>query len=104
VITVFRSHLRPTPRRRVTASSPPRWKLALAQCRGSLTSRPSPPVTANVFRFITIDTGEHQATWRDDPQHRAAQRKGREFYYSSYSISVCEEPWHRRFEALVELA
>jgi heme-degrading monooxygenase HmoA len=28
-------------------------------------------------------------TWRMNPEHRAAQKKAREIYYSEYSVQVC---------------
>lgn len=40
---------------------------------------------------IVFDSLEHQASWREDPEHRSAQRRGRREFYSEYSISVCEE-------------
>ncbi|MEG8180775.1 antibiotic biosynthesis monooxygenase [Nocardia terpenica] len=40
---------------------------------------------------VTFDNAEHQRAWGQDPEHREAQRRGREEFYSEYSISVCEE-------------
>lgn len=41
--------------------------------------------------IIVFDTIAHQTAWRDDPEHLAAQRQGREHFYREYSISVCDE-------------
>jgi heme-degrading monooxygenase HmoA len=41
---------------------------------------------------VTIVEFEHEEgmrAWRMNPEHRAAQKKGREIYYSEYSIQVC---------------
>ena len=38
--------------------------------------------------IITFATPEAHAAWRDDPAHRAAQRRGREELYDAYSIQV----------------
>lgn len=35
------------------------------------------------------DAGAVRA-WRDHPEHRAAQREGRETFYLEYTIQVCE--------------
>ena len=47
--------------------------------------------TAEDGERVTIvtfaDRASHDA-WRDHPEHRAAQRRGVEQYYSEYSISV----------------
>ena len=41
---------------------------------------------------VTIVEFEHEdgmRAWRTHPEHRAAQKKGREIYYSEYHIQVC---------------
>jgi heme-degrading monooxygenase HmoA len=40
--------------------------------------------------LVTFDSAEHEAAWRDDVQHRAAQREGRDAFYAEYDIAVCE--------------
>jgi heme-degrading monooxygenase HmoA len=46
---------------------------------------------------ITFDSVEHHRAWRDHPEHRAAQQLGRERFYDSYAIQVCEVIGARRF-------
>ena len=48
---------------------------------------------------IVFDTIAHQHAWRDDLEHRAAQQRGRDTFYSEYSISVCQELTRRSFKA-----
>jgi heme-degrading monooxygenase HmoA len=38
--------------------------------------------------LVTFATAEAHARWRDDPEHRAAQRQGRDELYECYSIQV----------------
>jgi heme-degrading monooxygenase HmoA len=46
--------------------------------------------------LVAFDSAEHEAAWRDDAQHRTAQREGRETFYSAYDIAVCQvERRHR---------
>ena len=40
-----------------------------------------------VARF---DSHESLAAWRNHPEHRAAQRRGRERFFEHYRIEVCE--------------
>ena len=47
---------------------------------------------------IVFDTIAHQHAWRDDPEHRVAQQRGRDTFYSEYSISVCQELARRSFQ------
>ncbi|NOR20208.1 MAG: antibiotic biosynthesis monooxygenase [Xanthomonadales bacterium] len=35
-------------------------------------------------------TLEQIHAWKNDPEHRVAQKKGREKWYKSYSVEVCE--------------
>jgi heme-degrading monooxygenase HmoA len=39
--------------------------------------------------LVTFDSAEHEAAWRDDTEHRAAQQQGREAFYSEYDVAVC---------------
>jgi len=46
---------------------------------------------------ITFATMEDQRAWLDHPEHRAAQRLGRERLYASYAISVSQVVREHRF-------
>ena len=47
---------------------------------------------------IVFDTIAHRHAWRDDAEHRVAQQRGRDAFYSEYSISVCQELGRRNFQ------
>jgi len=40
--------------------------------------------------LIEFASLESLAAWRDHPEHREAQRLGRERYYSEYHVQICE--------------
>jgi len=40
--------------------------------------------------LIEFETAEALRAWREHPEHREAQRRGRERYYSEYHLQVCE--------------
>ena len=40
--------------------------------------------------IIEFDSRENLRAWREHPEHRAAQRLGRERYYQEYSLHVGE--------------
>jgi heme-degrading monooxygenase HmoA len=44
---------------------------------------------------IVFDTWDHHEAWRDDPEHRRAQARGRQDFYQWYSIVVANERHHR---------
>jgi heme-degrading monooxygenase HmoA len=48
--------------------------------------------------LIEFASGEELAAWRDHPEHRAAQQRGRERYYEQYSLQICSEIRSSRFE------
>jgi len=41
--------------------------------------------------LVTFDTVAHHEAWRDDPEHRPAQRRGRHEFYRECTVSVCLE-------------
>jgi len=45
-----------------------------------------------------FETKEGLRTWRMNPEHREAQRKACEIYYSSYSVQVCEMKRESKFD------
>ena len=61
-------------------------------------------------KTFTSDDGEHvtiatfadeesQTVWREQAEHRAAQRAGRDRFYADYSLQVCETVRVRTFPA-----
>jgi len=50
---------------------------------------------------VTIVEFEHEEgmrAWRMNPEHRAAQKKAREIYYSEYSVQVCNVVRESKFK------
>jgi heme-degrading monooxygenase HmoA len=50
--------------------------------------------------LVTFESARDEATWRDDPDHRAAQQEGRDDFYAEYDVAVCavqrRHRWARR--------
>ena len=93
-LTVFRSHLR---------DDAPADYLLLAD---ELEARARTFPGFVEFKMFTAADGERlalvtfasdaaEAAWRDDAQHRAAQQRGRDAFYSEYDVAVCTVQ-HRR--------
>ncbi len=56
--------------------------------------------TADDGEHVTIarfDTAADERAWRNDAEHREAQRLGREKFYSSYDIAICSLVEERSF-------
>jgi heme-degrading monooxygenase HmoA len=50
---------------------------------------------------VTVVEFEHEdgmRAWRMHPEHRAAQKKAREIYYSEYSVQVCNVVRESKFK------
>lgn len=52
--------------------------------------------------IVRFRDSETQRAWAELPEHLAAQRRGRDEFYSWYDISVCEETYRRTFEDPVD--
>lgn len=89
VVTVFRSRLRPEAGAAYAQVAPEIMALALTM-PGLVDVK---TFTADDGERVTIVTFEDEASqraWREHPEHRVAQRRGRDELYSGYSIQVCD--------------
>ena len=98
VVTVFRSRVRPEYEAEYHALAPRIEELARSMSGFVDVAF----FTADDGERVTIVTfasrAEHNA-WRDHPEHRDAQRLGRERFYASYSIQVAEVDYDQRYDA-----
>lgn len=62
---------------------------------GAIKDREGETVTVVLF-----ESEEAQQAWREHPEHREAQRRGREDWYQSYSIEVLAPVRTNTFERL----
>lgn len=89
IVTVFRSHLKPTAR----ADYDP-MAARMSELARSMPGYVSHKVfTADDGERVTIVEFENETTqraWGAHPEHRAAQRRGRAEFYSEYTLQVCE--------------
>jgi len=89
VVTVFRSRLRP--------DAEPGYGVVAAEMEAAARAMPGfvdfAQFTAEDgerVSVVTFDAWSSHRAWRDDPRHRAAQRRGRAEFYIGYSIQVGE--------------
>ena len=47
---------------------------------------------------VEFESEEGMRAWRMNPEHRAAQKKARDVYYSEYSIQVCNVVREAKFK------
>jgi heme-degrading monooxygenase HmoA len=91
VITIFRS--------RLDAKNEAEYRVAAERMREIAMGMPG-LVSFKAFAaddgerlsMIVFDSVEAQKAWREHPEHREAQRRGWESFYSEFSLVVCENP------------
>jgi heme-degrading monooxygenase HmoA len=91
VVTVFRSRRRPGTDDAYGPLAEAMLRAARAQ-PGFIDFATFESADGERVSLITFASAEAQAAWRDDPAHRAAQQRGRDELYESYSVQVstCE--------------
>ena len=97
IVTVFRSRLRPGVEDAYDVVAQEMSRLAHAMS-GFLEEKmflAADGERVTIARFA--DRASHQS-WAKHPEHLAAQRRGREEFYSWYSVTVAEEDYSREFE------
>src|SRR5262249_52865080 len=98
IIIVFRSRLRPGLREEYVALVDRMVELARTM-PGYISHK---GFFADDGERVTIVEFEHEEglrAWRTNPEHRAAQKLGREKYYSEYSVQVCTLDRESKFKA-----
>jgi len=89
IITVFRSRLRPGVREEYVALVQRMTELA-ATMPGYISHKGFFADDGERVTIVEFESEEGMRAWRMHPEHRAAQRKGREVYYSEYHLQICE--------------
>src|SRR6476646_4011803 len=98
IITVFRSRLRPDAE--ANGYFPPADRM-IERARampGFMSYKAFTADDGERVSIVEFASAEHHNAWREDPEHREAQRRGRKDFYSEYSISVARRYQHRSFK------
>jgi len=96
VVTVFRSRLRPDGIGEYEARAPEIEALARA-APGFIDFKTFTADDGERLSLVVFADPEVHRAWRDDARHLEAQAAGRDRYYASYEILVCELVATRRF-------
>ena len=98
IVTVFRSRLRPDVREDyVTLAN--RMNEIARSMPGYISHKGFFAEDGERVTIVEFESEEAMRAWRMHPEHREAQKLGRERYYESYSIQVCEVKRDGRFPA-----
>ncbi|HZT27376.1 MAG TPA: antibiotic biosynthesis monooxygenase [Pseudolabrys sp.] len=103
IVTVFRSRLKPGLKDEY---------LALVERMADLATKMPGYISHKGFfaedgercTIVEFESEEAQRAWRMHPEHREAQKRGREIYYSSYSLQICEVKRESKFDLSTRMA
>jgi len=98
VVVVFRSRLKPGIEKEVEETDARMAELA-ARMPGYVSYRQYVSADGEGVAVVEFASHETAAAWRAHPEHREAQRLGRERWFSEYRITVCDVVRDYSFEA-----
>jgi heme-degrading monooxygenase HmoA len=89
ILTIFRSRLRPEHEPEYQAMASRMHDLA-QQMPGFISIKTFSAPDGERVSLVEFDSEDNHQAWRNHPEHREAQRLGRERFYSQYQIQVCK--------------
>jgi heme-degrading monooxygenase HmoA len=97
IVTVFRSRLRPGAREEYIALVDRMIELAKTM-PGYISHKGFFAEDGERVTIVEFEHEEGMRAWRTNAEHRAAQKKAREIYYSEYSVQVCNVVRESKFK------
>jgi heme-degrading monooxygenase HmoA len=88
IITIFRSRLRPEHIEEYERLAP-RIEALARSMPGFVSIKGFTAGDGERVSIVEFDSEERHNAWRNHPEHREAQRLGREKFYSEFHIQVC---------------
>jgi heme-degrading monooxygenase HmoA len=103
IVTVFRSRLMPGLREDYIALVERMAELA-SSMPGYISHKGFFAEDGERCTIVEFESEEAQRAWRMHPEHRNAQREGRDVYYESYSLQICEVKRESKFDRGTRMA
>ena len=98
VVVVFRSRLKPGIEKEIEEMDARMAALA-ATMPGYVSYRQYGAADGEGVAVVEFESHETAAAWRAHPEHREAQRRGKERWFSEYRITVCDPVRDYSFKA-----
>lgn len=96
IVTIFRSRLNPGAAQGYLALAVEMTEKARAM-PGYVSHKTFTAEDGERVTIVEFDSPQSHRAWAEHPDHRVAQRLGRETFYSEYEIQVCEVKSSREF-------
>jgi heme-degrading monooxygenase HmoA len=98
VVVVFRSRLKPGIEQEIEKTDARMAELAAAM-PGFISYRQYQSADGEGVAVVEFESHETAGAWRAHPEHREAQRLGKERWFSEYRITVCDAVRDYAFKA-----
>jgi heme-degrading monooxygenase HmoA len=89
VVVVFRSRLREDANLKELAVLYERMYVLVSAMPGFIQVKDFQASDGEAVSIAEFDTLEHMTAWREHPEHKAAQERGRKEFFKEYSTQVC---------------
>jgi heme-degrading monooxygenase HmoA len=90
IVTIFRSRLRPEHAGEYSAVAA-RMEALARTMPGFVSVKGYTAADGERVTIVEFADEEAQRAWREHPEHREAQRLGRERFYETFRIQICRE-------------
>lgn len=97
VVTVFRSRLRSEALDEY-AELAPHLEARARSMPGFVEFKTFTAEDGERVSIVVFETWQQHCAWRDDPEHRRAQARGRQLLYEDYTVQVCREVRRRHLD------
>lgn len=97
VIIVFRARLRPDADPQAMMQLGQRMYQLASSMPGYISYKDFAAGDGENVSIVEFESHETLAAWRDHPEHKAAQQRGRDEFFSEYHIQVCNPVRESRF-------
>lgn len=89
IVVVFRSRIREGVEEELLMLGEEMYQIA-SSIPGFLSYKEFQAEDGEIVSLVEFETEEALATWADHPEHRVAQQRGQEEFFTEYHIQVCE--------------
>jgi heme-degrading monooxygenase HmoA len=90
IVTVFRSRLRPNIATAELEAVGVRMYTLATSMPGFVSYSEYASADGESVTIVEFESAATQLAWRNHPEHVEAQRRGREEFFSTYRITICE--------------
>ncbi len=97
VVIVFRTRLKPEANQEALAQLGQHMYELASSMRGYVSYKDFAAEDGESAAIVEFESLETLAAWREHPEHKAAQQRGREEFFAEYHIQVCTPVRDYRF-------